>query len=175
MDLQLSFKPGREQSRAAARYFTSIRKELQHRHTGSLAPREFLFLNDVLPPMRMRVWSTLELTMEALQEIVPWVRRVTGLVDRLSAEPESGMNVEQFVRTAIWPPRVLGTIFMERLYNNDPFTLEADPVVTVGVVNGDTVLLAGSAVSYVALSPRMYGLCVAPTGSFLIEQVQEEE
>jgi hypothetical protein len=172
MDMQLSFKPGREQSRSAARYFTLIRKDLQRTHTEYLAPREFLFLNDTMAPMRMRIWSSFELTMEALQEIIPWVRRVTGLVDQLSTEPDTGMNVQQFVRTATWPPRVVGTIFMERLITKDPFTLEEESVVTVGVVNGDTVLLAGSAVSYVALAPRMYGLSVAHAGSFLIEQLQ---
>ncbi len=173
MDVQLSFKAGMEQSRSAARYFTLIKKDLQRTHTASLQPREFLFLNDVLPPMRMRIWSSFEMTLGALQEIIPWMRRVTDLVHRLSAAPENGQNIQQFVRTAIWPPHVVGTIFMERVYTKDPFTLEEEPVVTAGVVNGNTVLLAGSSVSYVSLAPRIYGMSVAHSGSFLIEQVQE--
>ncbi len=173
MDLHMSFKPGCEQWRAASRYFTMVRKDIQRTHMARLEPREFLFMNDVLPPLRLRIWSSVEMTVEALQELIPWVRKVTGLVDQLSAEPTSGMNVRQFVRTAIWPPRLMGTIFMERLHDHDPYTLEAGPVVTVGVVNGDTVLLAGSAVSYVALAPHMYGLSVAQSGSFLIEHVRD--
>ena len=67
----------------------------------------------------------------------------------------------------------MGTIFMERLVAHDPFTLDEGPMVTAGVVNGDTILLAGSAVSYVALAPHVHGLSVAQSGSFLIEEVSE--
>ncbi|HMC97084.1 MAG TPA: hypothetical protein VKG92_05510 [Flavobacteriales bacterium] len=175
MALRFDFKPGPQQSVEATRYFMLLGAELLQAYLPPLDPKQLLLTENGHPPLALRIWSEHHLSQERMTDLLPWIRALAEGMDKLSRHPGDLEEAQYLTRMWMSSRHREETFFIEKLNRAHAFTTDEDVELSIGVVGGETVMLSARNVMFMKIGQGLFGLSLARTGSYVVEQVGARE
>jgi len=175
MALRISFKPGKEQSQCAARYFHDTVGGLVDAMIDGLQERSYRIRSEQGPSLRLRVWSSTELGQEGLHELFEWLLALRADIFALQEEPSSPDHVAPLVANWLSPHLGGAQLFVELSIVRTPDLDEERLEFALGMVRGRCVMISTDTLLFTWLEEGVFGLTLAGHGSYLMEMVDGGE
>lgn len=169
MALRISFKPGQEQSRQAARYFQGAVGNLVESLIGGMEERDYRMGGDSGPALHLSVWSKVAPDDAMLHVLVDHILALRADTHALQEAPKDPQRVASTL--ASWlSPRLEGADLFVELTIEDPGGSAAEqPAFSLGLVRGRCVLVSTDTCLFSWLQEDVFGLTLAGHGSYLVE------
>jgi len=174
MALRITFEPGPKQSLEASRYFSDVSADILTAALPSVEPRHILYMQNGKAPLPMRIWATQMSDQQRLTGFMDWVRQVAKGMFALGHRSDIAATME-LAQTWLQQRHTQGDLFVEMLDPAHAFTPDENNELSIGIVDGETVMLSARNVMFAKLSAGLFGLTVAGMGSWLIEQLDRKE
>lgn len=139
----------------------------------TVEPRRMLLLEDGHDPLPLRIWDAMPSMRNQLAAMIPWLRDTAEQTRMLGQHGKKDVKYAlELARTWMGLRHAEGAAFLEMLNPAHPFTDDECNELSVGILQGETVMLSARNVLFVKVSTGLYGLTVAGWGSFLFERIE---
>jgi len=169
MALHISYKPGKAQSEQAARYFQESVGTLLDNMMSGLEEHTYVVDGRSGPSLRLRTWSRSELQEGRLHELFD---RIVAVRSEVQALERGGIQQDQVHRTVFkWLEVSLHgeDLFVELTIVDPGSGAEERPALSLGLVQGRSVLVSSDRLLFSWLDQDIFGLAIADQGSYLFE------
>jgi hypothetical protein len=173
MALHVTYKPGKAQSEQAARYFQEAISALLDTMMQDMTEHTYRVDGRSGPSLKLRTWSREPLDDQQLHALFDRIVAVRSDVQRL----EKGILTHGQVHHAIssWMEVAMEgeDLFVELTIVDPAEGTEEHPALSLGLVQGRSVLVSSDRLLFTWLDQDIFGLAIAGQGSYLFE-VEED-
>lgn len=166
MDVDLRFRSGARHAIEASRYFRSLAEQVVDDLLPDETARQVLMSCSGAPNIPMRVWSRSERLDELVCDMLPFLLDVLDRTTALRTGQRNDALVKDLAHSLSAPLADGGTIFLELLGPQGPFTPSEEVILVLMVLQGEVHFVSAPGVIYAELEPRLYGLAIAGVGSY---------
>lgn len=172
MPLHITFKPGRKQSHAAARYFHGAVESLVENTMDGLELRRYRISGPEGTALLLGIWSVDELGQATLHELFDWLSDVRHDLQTLREGPDQLPEL-----ATNWLTQRLGGVdlLVELTVEVPGATVDGQVELSLGVVRGRSVMISTDTLLFTWLEQDIFGLSMADHGSYLLEVVESDE
>lgn len=169
MELRITFEPGAMQSLQAASYFNGVIAHTVEPWLERWGARTYAMDTGEGAALRWRIWSEDDWSGEELSTLFVWLLILREDIERLQErmlEPEA---VAGMVSNWLAMRHDGRGFFLEESVLDVEGHAQAEPRLTLGVLEGRTVMISTDELMFTGLSDGLFGLAVAGRGSYLVE------